>query len=488
MLDNLLSEEFQNAQFGDQRLTDRFVKIVERLTDHPNASIPAAVDGRAEMEGAYRFFNNPSVTPEAIDAPHIVATRERIRQAKVVVLVQDTTQIDLTRPQIQVEGSGPLETETRFGAFYHPLIAFDTEGVPLGIPWSKCWVRNELKTTRTASQKREQLRNTPIEQKETIRWLEGFRATRETAATCPQTQCICVCDSEADIYEVFSESRQTADGNEAHWLVRACHDRLLTTVVDQDREMDSAGGSNLFDVVRNTELLYETTVEVSTRKAKRRDVSRPRQLPRNARIATVQVHATTVRFRAPERPDRQLPDVRANVVLVEEVNPPVGQEPIQWVLITTLPIRTLQQVKLIIHYYTLRWQIEVYFKTLKSGCRVEERYFERMGPMLNCFKVYTIIAWKILYLCRLSRQCPEVSCEVVFEPSEWKPVYQVLRKSAPPKVAPTLNAMVKMIASLGGYVIRTSNQPGTQTLWLGLQRLNDLSNAWISFGPDSRPK
>jgi hypothetical protein len=483
MLESILTDEFQNAKFGDQRLTDRLVSIVERLSDHPNTSIPAAVDGRAEMEGAYRFFNNPSVTPEAIEAPHIAATLERLRQTKVALLVQDTTQIDLTRPEIQVEGSGPLDTQTRFGAFYHPMVAFDAQGLPLGIPWSKCWVRDELKTDRTASQKREQLRNTPIEQKESMCWVEGFRAVREIAASCPQTQCICVCDSESDIYEVLAEPRQTDGGNEVHWLVRAYHDRYLSKVLDQDRVDDE---STLLVKVRNTALLYEATVDVSSRSSRRKNESRPRNQQRDARFATVQVRATTIHLRPPERSDRQLPEVTANVVLVEETKPPSGEVAIQWVLITTLPITTRKQVKLVVRYYSLRWQIEVYFKTLKSGCRVEERYFQRMGPLLNCFKVYTIIAWKILYLCRLSRECPDVSCEVVFEPSEWKPVYQILRKATPPKLAPTLNEMVKMVASLGGYVIRKSNQPGTQTLWFGLQRLHDLSNAWISFGPDSR--
>jgi hypothetical protein len=482
MLENL-TEDFQNANFGDKRLTKRLVKIVDSLSEHPNVSIPAAVDGRAEMEGAYRFFNNDSVTPQAIEAPHIDATLQRIRQTKVVLLVQDTTQIDLTRPEVQVEGSGPLDSQMRFGAFYHPLVAFDDQGLPLGIPWSKCWVRDQLSENRTATQKREQIRNTPIEQKESMRWLEGFRASKEVAESCPQTQCICVSDREGDIYELLAEPRQTADGNQVHWLVRASHDRYL---VDQTAEVDGMGEKKLLSTVHDTKLIYETTIEVSRRVLGRNDVQKLRQQSRDKRLATVQVRAITVRLRPPERPDRQLPDVTVNVILVEETHPPEGEVAIQWLLVTTMPIETREQIELILHYYTLRWQIEVYFKTLKQGCRVEERYFERIGPLVNCFKVYTIVAWKILYLCRLSRECPDVSCEVVFSPSEWKPVYQILRKKTPPKQPPTLNEMVKMIASLGGYVVRKSNQPGTQTLWIGLQRLNDLSNAWVAFGPETR--
>ena len=323
-----------------------------------------------------------------------------------------------------------------------------------------------------------------------MRWLEGLRATKEIAQSCPDTQCICVADSESDIYELFAEPRHVTGGNEPHWLIRACQDRYLTdeeseSVIDNE-EVEDGGKRRLLAAVRNTEVIYESTVEVSRRESKRNTEPGPRKRSRDARVASVQVRATTVCLRPPERSDRQLPEVNVNVVLIEETNPPDGEVPIQWLLITTLPITTQEQIELIVHYYTLRWQIEVYFKTLKSGCRVEERYFERMGPLLNCFKVYTIIAWKILYLCRLSRECPDLSCEVVFSPSEWKPVYQILRKAKPPKQAPRLNEMVKMIASLGGYVVRKSNQPGTQTLWIGLQRLYDYSSAWISFGPETR--
>jgi hypothetical protein len=470
-----VTESLDCAKFGDQRLTKRLVTIMDRLTSNPNTSIPAAMDGRAEMEGAYRFFNNPKVTPEAIEAPHISSTLERIRQTDVAVLVQDTTEIDVTRPQQQVVGVGPLTSETRLGALYHPLMGFDAQGLPLGTAWSKCWVRKKITTNRTPAQKREERRLTPIEDKESVRWLEGMRAALDVAKACPQTQCVCVADSEADIYELFAEPRAIDEQRELHLLVRACQDRTL-----------SKGHGELLATVRDTPCLFEYTVELSGRHSKMNAKPKQRHEPREARLAEVEVRALTLTLDPPDRFDRKLPPVTINVVLIEEPNPPAGQKPVQWILITTLPIDDHEKIQRIIHYYEIRWQIEVYFKTLKSGCRIEERYFERWGPLLNCLKVYTIVAWKLLYLCRLSRQCPNVSCEVVFEPSEWKPVYMTVRRSEPPRTPPTLNEIVRMIASLGGYVIRKSTQPGTQTLWLGLQRLNDLSNAWTTFGPDSR--
>lgn len=472
-----LLEELSSARFGDLRLSRRLGKIVDRLEKKPNLSIPGATEKRAEMDAAYRFFDNDKVTPEAILDPHVAATRRRIGAAKVVLLVQDTTELDLTRPDQQVQGVGPLDCETRLGLHYHPLIAFRPDGLSLGNLWSKTWSREAIGTGMTEAEKQKQRRARPIEEKESMRWLEGIRAAREVAEACPQTQCVCVADSEADIYELFAEPRELSHGGELHLLIRACQDRALNEVE-----------GCLLAAVRATPCLAQNSVDVSARRPKIKIQSKraEREAAREARIAEVEIRATTVTLQPPPRPDRKLPAVTINVVLVEEVDPPAGTTPIQWLLITTLPIGDIHEVLLIVQYYPIRWQVEVYFRTLKSGCRVESRYFERVGRLSNCLAVYSIVAWKILYLCRLSRECPDLDCEVVFEPAEWKAVYMAVRSKELPKIPPSLNEIVRMIASLGGYVIRKSTQPGTQTLWIGLQRLHDLATAWKIFGPETR--
>jgi len=118
-------------------------------------------------------------------------------------------------------------------------------------------------------------------------------------------------------------------------------------------------------------------------------------------------------------------------VLCEEVNPPQGEDAISWMLVTTLPIETDQEVRQVIASYCVRWQIEVYFRTLKSGCRVERRRFEEIDRVLNCLAFYSVIAWRVMYVCHLGRQCPEMDCEVIFEPSEWKSVYTILGLPVP---------------------------------------------------------
>ena len=148
-----LSAELAGCQFGDVRLTKRARKLADALSQKPNISIPAALQSRADIEACYRFFNNEKVTPEKILQPHIERTYQRISQIDFVLLVQDTTELDLTRPEQQVEGAGPMDSESRRGLFYHPMIAFDVAGVALGIVGEKSWTREEVNK---ASQSREE--------------------------------------------------------------------------------------------------------------------------------------------------------------------------------------------------------------------------------------------------------------------------------------------------------------------------------------------
>jgi hypothetical protein len=467
-----LLDEIQGADFGDKRLDRRLGTLIEELGANPNLSIPAATHGRAEMEAVYRFFDNDKVSPEKILQPHIQATQDRISQNDLVLLVQDTTELNLTRPQQQVRGAGPMDCEARRGAFWHPLQAYNIEGLPLGTVWQETWVREKIETTLTRAEKNRERQHTPIEDKESIRWVKGIRAAREVAQACPETVCVCVGDSEADIYELFSESRKT-DTGEVQLLVRACQSRSTTSQ------------GNWFEEVRATACLYRCTVDVSARTAKISTKTSKREKSRKARVAEVEVRATTVTLKPPYRFDRKLPEIIINVILVEERDPPNGCDPIQWLLATTLPIDNAEQVKQIVQAYCTRWQIEIFFRTIKSGCRIEDRQFETLDRMLNCVSVYAIIAWRVMYLCRLGRTCPDLSCEIVFEPCEWKAVYMAIKRKEPPATPPTLNEIVRMVASMGGYVIRKSTQPGTQTMWIGLQRLHDLSTAWTAFGPDS---
>ncbi len=149
-------------------------------------------------------------------------------------------------------------------------------------------------------------------------------------------------------------------------------------------------------------------------------------------------------------------------------------------------INSTEEVQAVVSYYCLRWQIEIFNKTLKSGCRVEERQFETISRELNCLAIYMVVAWRVMLMARLGRECPDLSCEVLFEPSEWEAVYMISKKCDPPSTPPRLNEIIRLVAELGGFVARDKSHPGTQTLWIGIQRMHDFAHAYDSFGPGSK--
>lgn len=476
MADAWVIDEMETVDLKDKRLNDRLREVLSQLAARPTASIPAACGGRAEMTAAYRLCGNEKASFDRVLSAHRDATRKRIAAQPVVVLAQDTTEIDLTRPQAQVEGAGPLDGNARRGALLHPLHAFTPDGTPLGTLWAKAWVRGE--DTVCASLSRSQRAATPIEEKESYRWIETLQQAQAEAERCPSTHVICVADSEADIYEFVVQA--TNGSRRCDWIVRACQDRALLL-----ENSEETGEKRLRDWLLSQPILFSKTISVRGRQAKVNCETRGRRQPRESRQAEVEVRAGRVTLRPPWRPDRKLPAVTVNVVLVREVNPPPGEEPVEWLLLTSLPVDTIEQVAQVIQYYCARWMIEVFFRVLKSGCRVEERRFEHIDRSLTCLAVYLIAAWRTLYVCRLGRSCPEMSCEAVFEPAEWKSVWKVVRREDPPPDPPPLGIMVRMIAQLGGYVNRKrTDPPGPQTVWLGLQRMHDLALCWELFGPE----
>ncbi len=481
-------EEMEKADLKDKRLNGRLEQILSDLGERPTASIPAACGGHKETVAAYRFFDNKRVTYDAILQPHYKCTRRRLAAHQVVLLVQDTSELDVTRPQQQVVGAGPLDSSARRGAFAHVLETFTTDGTPLGAVWADLWARADEEAT--PQQKKQRRRVAPIEDKESFRWLEGLRQARAVAQELPEVTCVCVADSESDIYELLAEPRGERP---VHWLIRACHaDRIVlpkrtaagggTDTADTDAE---AAFRYLRDQIGGAAVLFTKEVTVRGRESKVSCDQRARRQPRQSRMAQVEVRAATVTLQPPRRPDRVLPSVTVNVVRVREIDPPADDEPVEWLLLTTLPIETAEQVRAIVQYYTVRFLIEIFFRVLKSGCRVEARRFEHLDRLLPCVALYLIAAWRTLMLCRLGRSCPDLNCEAVFEASEWKAVWTVTQGSVLPEEPPRLKEILKLIAQLGGYVNRPGRKdpPGPQTIWLGLQRMRDLAWAWNSFGP-----
>lgn len=473
-------EELHTAHFNDKRLDRRFRLLVARLSGQPALKFNAACRGRAEVKAAYRFVNNPAVSAAQVLAPHRDATLQRIASCPVVLLSEDTSEVDLTRPTERIEGGGPLNDPNRIGFYVHNLLALTPERLPLGTLYCQIWARDPELFAVPAADKAAQRKQKPIEDKESYRWLEGYRQACATAIACPQTQVVIVSDSESDIYECLSEGQQpvAAGQRKADWIIRACQDRAVIVEPTDAVDKPQAEQALLFAQVAATPVVRQLTIEVSQRQPQSYD-QRKRKQRRSARKAVVTVQATTVTLRGPKRPGGKLGDVSCNAVLLREVNPPTGEPAIEWLLLTNLPIDTAERVLRVVEYYCCRWQIEIYYRVLKSGCRVESSQLETAAAFQAYLALCMIVAWRVMYLLMLGRECPELPADAVLESDEWQSVYAVMKGEEPPGQAPPLGEMVKLIAALGGYQGRPSDgPPGPKAMWVGIQRMTDLALGW----------
>ncbi len=437
-----LAEELEGIDLGDTRLNRRARHLMQRLGDKPMPSIPAACGGWAETQAAYRLFDNPKVNAEAVLAPHIERTVERMGAHPRVLCIQDTSELDYTgKPSMQ--GLGPLNLEVRQGLYLHPTLALTPDRLCLGLLDAHTWTREPGSLGQDKDPGR------TLEEKESVRWVDGYQRVNELAERLPDTRLTYVADREADIYDLFVEAPcpETA----ADWLVRAQHDRVL-----KDKR-------TLRQHLAEAPVLTEITFE------------RPAGHGTKARVVQQQIKSVRITLPSPRRPDRKLPDVEVTAILATEPNPPPGEAPVEWLLLSNLPVDTPEQALEKLQWYLCRWQIEVFFRILKSGCRIEKLQLERIERLEPALAFYMIIAWRILFVTMLGRDCPEMPCDVVFDTAEWQAVYIVTERKRPPETPPSLDAMVRMIAGLGGFLNRKRDGfPGPQTLWIGLQRAADF--------------
>ena len=438
-----LAAELEGILLGDKRLNRRARRVLEKLGEKPTVSIPAACGGWDETRAAYRLFDHDEVTAERVLSPHIACTETRLREHPRVLCIQDTTELDYSTKK-GIAGLGPLNYERRWGLYLHPTLAVTPDRVPLGVLNLYSWAREP------GSLGEDKDPNRPLEDKESVRWVDGFARVNELAEPLTETRLTYIADREGDIYDLFVEAPCPEQG--ADWLVRVQHrDRLLSD------------GRKLRAALEAAPLLSEICFD------------RPAAKGRPARSVQQQIKAVRVTLKAPARPDRTLVDVSVTALLATEPNPPAGEDPLEWLLLTNLPVETPEQASEKLLWYLCRWQVEIYFKVLKSGCRIEELQLETRERLEPALAFYMIIAWRVLYLTMLGRECPEMSCDAVFADQEWRAVYLVTQRKPPPEQPPSLDTMVRMVASLGGFLNRKSDGfPGPKTLWIGLQRVPDF--------------
>jgi len=384
-------------------------------------------------------------------APHAEAAIDRIRQHSIVLVPQDTTTLNYTHPMTQ--GLGPVGTkrDQSIGLLLHDTVAFNEEGTPLGVLDAQCWARDPKDKG-----KRERRKNLPIEQKESHKWLRSFRKVAQVQKACPNTKLICIGDRESDVYELFLEA--TGNPNGPGLLVRM--NRSTRRKV---------GGIPLWD------FMSARAVE-GTRRS-----HIPHSGNRKARDTILDVRFAEVELKPPKRL-KACRAIRAWAVYVREQDQHViDEDPIEWMLLTTVEVTALEHAQQRVQWYVRRWGIEVYHRTLKSGCRILDRQLGEASHLQACLGVDMVVAWRLFHLTMLARETPNAPCTVYFTDHEWKALCcYTTKKPIPPQEPPTLEAAVHMVGAMGGHLRRKNDPPpGTQALWRGLQRLDTATEMYI---------
>ncbi len=472
---NWACEEFECVDLGDKRLNNRLITLCERFSDSPESPINQACTDWAETKAAYRFFRNEQVDAKAIMAAHRDKTAQRVRAHDTVLAIQDSSYFVYTSHlttkglgEISMKKGNHVEKIYSKGLVMHACLAVTTEGLPLGLLDQKIYARKLRPEHQRRSHGAKYIQDTlPIEEKETYRWLQSLRAAKEAL---PDTRVVTVCDREADIYDLFKLSKQL----DAPVLVRASADRTI----NRTSRYTEKNVAKLWGYMSQQPVVGSYTLQIPER-AKTKHCK-----AREARTATVTVRFASLSLNPPrnniKHKTESLPDIPLHAVYALETDAPAGEEPIEWLLLTSLPVTSFDEAVEKIRWYCLRWRIEMYFKVLKSGFRVEDCRLAHAQRLTRYLMVMSIVAWRLFMITLIARVSPETPCTQFLTEDEWQVLFRKTHKRTPlPTKPPCAGDVVTWIARLGGYLARKSDgSPGTTTLWRGWKRLADLVEGW----------
>jgi hypothetical protein len=460
-----VEDEFRTLDLGDPRRVRRLKRIAADWLAQPGASIPRASGDWAGAKAAYRLFDNEALEPAAVLGAHREATLLRARGQAVVLAVQDTTSLNFSTHG-HTRGLGPISNnaDKTIGLLLHTTLLLREDGQALGVLEALVLARDPAQFKAGAKGARNRQ---PAEQKESRKWHQSATASAQAAAALAGTLVINIGDREGDSYELFLHHRELqAQGAGAHELLIRCqHDRRLTH--DHD---------GLFSHLQKQPVAAHWSVEV------------PRRPGQKARLATLAIRCTQVRFAPPAHQVKyrgQSEEITLWAIGAQEENPAPGRAAIGWRLLSTQPVADAAAAITAVRRYSQRWQIELFHKILKSGCRIEGRQLESAARLRRCLVLDVIVAARILAMSRAGREeaGAAIPASAWLAEHEWKALWcHTQRRATAPGQPPTTGEVVRWIAGLGGFLGRKHDgHPGMIVLWRGLQRLHDIATAWQIF-------
>jgi hypothetical protein len=394
--------EMGGVDLGDRRRTRRAVNILAARWQNPQASFYGSFSDWTPAKGAYGLIEHDGaeISLGSLLSGHQQATQQRMAAEAVVLLAQDTTGLNYSGLR-QTTGLGPLGEAKGRGLWLHSLLAVRPDGVPLGVLDAQCWGRELVALTG-----KERGRNAKsIDEKESYRWIQMYQQAAAAARRMPQTQLVVMADREGDLYELHQAA---PDGPpNLHTLVRAQHDRNLVS----------------------HQKLWAHMAALPC--AQRRTVEVPRRPGQPARTAQVEVRWDRVEIAAPAVGCKKgWPPVGVWVVWVHEPDPPAGIEPLDWTLLSDLPIVDADAAWQRVEWYCRRWIIEEWHRVLKSGCGVEQREFKTAEHLQRVLAFDLIVAWRVLACVKLGRAMPQLPATVLYTPEELEVLRAASKKNS----------------------------------------------------------
>lgn len=475
--------EFGDVDLGDKRLEDRARLIFGAWSATPESSLPRAMKDSAGLEGAYRFFNNPRVDSDAVVAPHVRCTWQRAINASSagfwVLAIQDTTEMRFGGTK-EREGLGELMNDGN-GFYAHTgLLAClgkpdgpngGAVGIPLGLGGCEILVRpkGRLKKPDEMSKHAWDRARHFADDNEFLRW-ERLASDLDAAAQSHEVGIIHVADREADEFSWMANIL----ARHGRFVIRQTKDRRL--VAGQNPEDDQA--AMRLDTLLAGRHPLRATREVAFETASTAGGRRRRQEARQGRSTTLGIHALRTTLCRPDISRATDKTLTVNAVIVRELEPPEGQAPIEWRLLTTESIETPQDVLRIVDAYRARWLIEEYFKAIKTGCSYERLQLESLHALKNALSFCFAIAWHMLLLRTVARDAPNVPASAVMTGAQLTVLSAIAAMPRNPwsvklNADPDVTAILYAVARMGGH-IKNNGPPGWMTLARGFHVLSLL--------------
>jgi len=455
-------ENFGESELGDPRRESRLVRVAGDLARHAGSSLLKSCEGDdAAVEGMYRLLRNEAVEPSAIAEGGFLATVKRASGCSLLLAVEDSTSL-LYRHSVAC-ALGPTTSNPQAvgqGFIVHSVVLVEGDGgATVGLVEQQRWVRDSKDHGKSNARTQR-----AYEEKESFKWQRAGEAMRLRLGAELSARTIAVCDREADV-TAYLHWQQSVGGR---YVVRAAQDRRL---------LDS------------TTRLWQTLAQAPRLGTHEVDV--PQRGGRAARRAQVTLRSQAVELSCPPRTGLTN-GVRCQAVLVREEHAAEGVEALEWLLLTSEPVRTLEEALAVLWMYGRRWRIEEFHKAWKSGTQVEGLRPRSAGNLERGIVILAFVAIRLLQLRELvyppggrTGQSPEPmlagqSCEEILTRTEWTVLYLAIHKQSPPVEAPSAQWAYRAIARLGGWRdTQRTGRPGWQAVWDGMLRLADRVEAHL---------